>query len=260
MPTFVPGNTPPDHVVGHRYLHVIGASVHVADEVEHDDAPTHYLGLLDGVAVWAVDVPHGDDPSDGAAADLFTIFARQGEAEWLLAGRAVQIAEWARTHRFCGRCATPTEPQAAERAMRCPSCGLLAFPRLAPAMITLVTRGEPGPDQEVLLAHGVQFARPMHSCLAGFVEPGETLEDAVVREVREEVGVNVGNVSYRRSQPWPFPHSLMIGFRAEWQSGEIDIDPTEIVDAGWFRRDDLPPTPPPMSIAHHLIDEWVREV
>jgi NAD+ diphosphatase len=124
-------------------------------------------------------------------------------------------------------------------------------------MITLVTRGEPGPDQEALLARGVTFRAPMYSCLAGFVEPGESLEGAVVREVREEVGVEVDNVRYWGSQPWPFPHSLMIGFTAEWQSGEIDIDPAEIVDARWFERDELPAIPPPISIARKLIDAWV---
>ncbi len=138
--------------------------------------------------------------------------------------------------------------------MRCPACGLVAYPRLAPAMITLVTRGD-----EALLARGVQFRAPMYSCLAGFVEPGESLEQAVVREVREEVGVEVGNVSYQASQPWPFPHSLMIGFRAEWTGGDIVIDPTEIVDAQWFRRDELPPIPPRISIARRLIDDWVAE-
>ena len=112
------------------------------------------------------------------------------------------------------------------------------------SMITLVTRGGPGPDQQALLARGVQFRQPMYSCLAGFVEPGESLEQAVVREVREEVSVEVGDVAYRGSQPWPFPHSLMIGFRAVWQSGEIVPDPTEIADAAWFRRDDMPPIPP----------------
>ena len=208
---------------------------------------------------YAVDVPAGADPSDGAAVDLFGYHGRAGEAAWLAAGRAVQLVEWGRTHRFCGRCGTPTEPAPGERAMRCPACGLAAFPRLAPAMITLVTRGDDGPDQEALLARGVQWPIPMYSCLAGFVEPGESLEGAVVREVREEVGLTVGDVRYRGSQPWPFPHSLMIGFRARYVSGELVLDATEIAEAAWYRRDDLPMIPPGISIARRLIDEWVAE-
>ena len=144
--------------------------------------------------------------------------------------------------------------------MRCPACGLVAYPRVSPAMITLVTRGEPGPDQEVLLARGVDFPIPMYSCLAGFVEPGEDLEGAVVREVREEVGITVGNVRYEGSQPWPFPNSLMIGFRAEYLAGDLVVDETEIADAMWCRRDDLPPIPPGISIARRLIDHWVVEI
>jgi NAD+ diphosphatase len=126
-------------------------------------------------------------------------------------------------------------------------------------MITLVTRGEPGPEQEALLARGVQFRMPMYSCLAGFVEPGETLEGAVMREVREEVGVEVGDVHYAGSQPWPFPHSLMLGFRATWIAGDIAPDPTEIVDANWYPKHDLPPIPPGISIARKLIDAWLTE-
>ena len=141
--------------------------------------------------------------------------------------------------------------------MRCTRCALLAFPRLAPAMITLVTRGG-GDQQEALLARGVQWTVPMFSCLAGFVEPGESLESAVVREVREEVGVTVRDPRYFGSQPWPFPHSLMIGFRAEYDSGEIVCDPTEIAEAAWFRRDELPMVPPPVSIARKLIDDWLK--
>ncbi|HOT79462.1 MAG TPA: NAD(+) diphosphatase [Microthrixaceae bacterium] len=259
-PPFLPAVVPGADVTAHRYVHVIGASVHFAEENDLGDEHAHFIGVLDGVGLWAVDVPAGQDPSDGAALDLFTLSVRAPEAEWVAAGRAVQIAEWARTHRFCGRCGSRTEPVPNERAMRCPECRLLAFPRVAPAMITLVTKGDPGPDQQVLLAHGVQFPMPMYSCLAGFVEPGETLEGAVVREVMEEVGVLVGNVTYRSSQPWPFPHSLMIGFRADWQAGDILCDPTEIVDAGWYTRDALPNTPPGVSIARRLIDEWIAEV
>ena len=231
----------------------------VDDTAADESWPRHVVGVLDGACWYAVDVPAGTDPSDGAAVDLRAYHGRAGEAAWLAAGRAVQLVEWARTHRFCGRCATPTEPARNERAMRCPACGLQAFPRLAPAMITLVTRGDDGPDQEALLARGVQWQVPMYSCLAGFVEPGESLEGAVVREVNEEVGIVVGDVSYRGSQPWPFPHSLMIGFRARYVSGELELDPTEILDAGWYRRDALPNIPPGISIARKLIDAWVAD-
>jgi NAD+ diphosphatase len=260
MSSFAPMHHPPaDHAGEVRHVHVVGASVWVADVPASPDWPAHFVGVVAGQAWWAIDVPHGEDPSDGAAVDLYGFHGRASEIEWLAAGRAVQLVEWARTHRFCGRCATPTVPAAGERAMRCPACGLLAFPRVAPAMITLVTRGEPGPDQEVLLARGVQWRVPLYSCLAGFVEPGESLEAAVVREVAEEVGIAVRDPTYRGSQPWPFPHSLMVGFRAEYEAGEITCDETEIADAGWYRRDDLPMIPPPISIARRLIDEWLAE-
>jgi NAD+ diphosphatase len=252
MTSFTPSHSVPEAASVHRYFHVVGASVWVSDARHDDEWPAHFLGMLGDAACWGIDVPAGVDPADGAAIDLRSFFGRAGEIEWLVAGRAVQLVEWARTHRFCGRCGTPTTQQEGERAMRCPACSLLAFPRIAPAMITLVTRGE-----EALLARGVQFQSAMYSCLAGFVEPGESLEGAVVREVREEVGVEVGNVRYWGSQPWPFPHSLMVGFTAEWQSGEIDVDPTEIVEARWFRRDELPMIPPSISIARKLIDGWL---
>ena len=256
---FEPAMAPSSDVAGHRYIHVVESKVWVHHEAVDPSWGRHFLGHLDDHAYWGVDVPRSDDPSDGGALDLFSYFGRASEDEWLVAGRAVQIIDWARTHRFCGRCGTPTELARGERAMKCPSCGLMAFPRLAPAMITLVTRGEPGPDQEALLARGVQFRAPMFSCLAGFVEPGETLEGAVVREVREEVGVAVGNVRYLGSQPWPFPHSLMLGFRADWVSGDIVCDPNEILEAHWYRKDDLPPIPPGISIARKLIDHWLNE-
>lgn len=256
---FSPALTPPTEISIHRYIHVIGTSVFISDRVEIEDAGQHFIGVHEGEAVWAIDVPHGEDPSYGAALDLYSYFGRSSEVEWAIAGRAVQVAEWARTHRFCGRCGTPTELSANDRSMRCPACRLLAYPRLAPAMITLVTRGEPGPDQQALLAQGVQFRAPMYSCLAGFVEPGESLEQSVIREVREEVGVEIVNPRYWGSQPWPFPHSLMLGFRADWASGDIVCDPTEIVDAQWFAKHELPNIPPRISIARKLIDAWLAE-
>jgi len=242
------------------YVHVVADRVFTDDRPGDDAWAQHVVGVLDGTLVVAVDVPDGDDPSDGAAVDLRRLHGIVDERTWVANGRAAQLVAWARTHRFCGRCATPTVKSDQFTAMECPACGLAAFPRLAPAMITLVTRGPEGPDQEALLARGVQWPLPMYSCLAGFVEVGETLEDCVVREVREEVGITVTDVTYRGSQPWPFPHSLMIGFRARYGSGELSLDPSEIADARWCRRDDLPDLPGPISIARRLIDEWIGEV
>jgi NAD+ diphosphatase len=220
--------------------------------VETPELPI-FMGLLDGVATWAVGWSESSEPPDGFAwQPLRSLGAQLDTSSWMLAGRAVQLVEWVRTSRFCGRCCTATEISARERSARCPSCGLSAYPRLAPAIIVTVEK-----DATILLGQGRGF-HGTYSALAGFAEPGETLEEAVRREVREEVGVEVGLVRYFGSQPWPFPHSLMIGFVATWLSGEIQVDGEEIVDAQWFTADNLPPIPPPLSIARQLIDDWVR--
>jgi NAD+ diphosphatase len=264
---FVPLVVPPADVpTVHRYVHVVGTAVWVHDRPADESWGTHFLGVLDGEAVWGVDVPHGVDPADGAAIDLYSYFGRAGELNWLVAGRAVQIVEWARTHRFCGRCGSPTVASPGERAMRCPSCGLLAFPRLAPAMITLVTRGS-GADSEALLARGAAFNLPMYSCLAGFVEPGESLEAAVRREVHEECGIEIGTVTYLGSQPWPFPSSLMLGFSAQALTTEVHRHDGEIAEARWYTRDALLAdigtgrlhVSPSISISRRLIEHWYGE-
>ena len=215
-----------------------------------------FLGLADGAGAWAVGVGGADaEPADGLFLDLRRLWGQVPDEHWTVAGRAVQLAAWDRDHRYCGRCATTTEDVAGERAKRCPRCGLVAFPRLAPAVIVLVERGD-----EVLLARGRNFGTAMYSTLAGFVEPGETLEQAVHREVREEVGVELAAVRYFGSQPWPFPHSLMVGFLARWAGGDIVIDEEEIADARWFPAGALPAIPPRMSIARLLIDDWLARV
>lgn len=213
-----------------------------------------FLGCLDGRPCWAIDAnEHGDHSPSRSYLDLFRLWGSVDEVTWAVAGRAVQLVEWSRTHRFCGRCGAATEDAPGERARRCPDCGLLAFPRLAPAVIVLIERD----DGRALLARNANFPSSMYSCLAGFVEPGETLEQTVSREIREEVGIEVADVRYFASQPWPFPHSLMIGFTASWASREVLVDGTEIVDARWFSPDDLPDIPPVMSIARRLIDSWL---
>jgi NAD+ diphosphatase len=245
---FVPLLEPTDdHDTADRLVFVVGAgSIAIVDE-HASLGDGLFLGVLDGRACWAVDA----EPLGGVP--LMGLWGQVDELVWTIAGRAVQLVEWNRTHRYCGRCGTGTELATGERAMRCPACGLLAFPRLAPAIITLVERD----DGHALLARGKAFPIPMYSCLAGFVEPGETLEQAVHREVGEEVGVTLGDVRYWGSQPWPFPHSLMIGFNAQWAGGDIVLDEREIVDAQWYAPDDLPVIPPGLSIARRLIDDWV---
>jgi NAD+ diphosphatase len=257
---FTPGHAtsgPP--TADHHWFAIHRSSVMVAHPSDLDltIAATHYLGDLDGVACWAADLVDEEVAAFGTTSPLTDLRALWGtvtEHQWTIAGRAVQIVDWDRTHRFCGRCGTPTELASTDRSRICPKCRLSAYPRLAPAIITVVERGD-----EILLGRGVNFPLPMFSCLAGFVEPGETLEEAVVREVFEEVGVVVSDVRYQQSQPWPFPHSLMIGFRARWVSGEINIDPNEIAEAHWYRYDELPRIPPGVSVASRLITQWAQE-
>ena len=218
---------------------------------DEPDTEAIFLGVFAERHCWALDLD--EDDRGHTYSDLFSLYAAVEEPIWALAGRAVQLVEWRRTHRYCGRCATPTEEVPGERAVRCPACRLMAFPRLAPAVIMLVERE----DGTALLARNKMFPEGMFSCLAGFVEPGETLESAVRREILEEVGIVVGELEYRGSQPWPFPHQLMIGFGARYVSGEIECDGTEIVEADWFTPDSLPNVPPRgMSIAGTLIQDW----
>jgi len=185
---------------------------------------------------------------------LRRIYGRLEEELFWLAGRAVQIVDWDRTHRFCGRCGVPLKLRQKERAKACPQCGLLEFPRLAPAVIVLVERGH-----ELLMARSRHFAPGVYSVLAGFVEAGETLEEAVEREVSEEVGIQVKNIRYFGSQPWPFPHSLMIGFTAQYAGGEIRVNHEELEDAGWYTADGLPGQPGKISIARRLIESFLEK-
>ena len=210
----------------------------------------HFLGLLGGVGCVAINLADdATEPPGMRFVGLRTLFFRVPEPLLALAARAFQVVDWDRTHRYCGRCGTPTRDRAAERAKECPACGLVAYPRVSPAMMALVTRG-----RDLLLARAHRFAPGMYSALAGFVEPGETIEDCVRREVREEVGVEVGQLTYFASQSWAFPHSLMIAFTAEYAGGDLKVDDAEIAEARWFAADALPHLPPSVSIARRLIE------
>jgi NAD+ diphosphatase len=184
-----------------------------------------------------------------------TLWGVWRDEEVAVAGRAFQLQNWARTHRYCGVCGTATERIAGERGIKCPSCGFSAYPRISPAMMVLIKRGE-----EILLARNVTFPPNRYSALAGFLEVGESIEEAVHREVFEEVGLKVHNLKYVASQAWPFPHSLMIAFTAEYLSGEIVTQPEEIADAKWFGPgDQLPDLPPRLSIAKVLLDSVISK-
>ncbi|MFO1328953.1 MAG: NAD(+) diphosphatase [Rubrivivax sp.] len=210
----------------------------------------HFLGRLDDAPCWALRL--AEAPAGWRPLPLRNAMMGLPEAMAGLAGRAAQVLEWDRSHRFCGACGTPTERQPQERARRCPACGLVAYPRISPAMMALVWR--PG---EVLLARAPHFVNRMYSALAGFVEAGESIEQCIHREVAEEVGVQVRHLRYYGSQSWPFPNSLMIAFSAEWAGGDIVPQPGEIEDAQWFPIDALPNIPPRFSISGHLIRDTI---
>lgn len=211
---------------------------------------SHYLGLYGGRHCYAAEIPESQEiPAGWAALGLRDLFGLVETTLAALSGRAYQILDWDRNYQYCGRCGTPTEARVDERARTCPSCGLTSYPPVSPAIMTLVTRG-----RELLLARKAVWPRGRYSALAGFVEPGEMLEDTVARETREEVGVEVADIRYFGSQPWPFPHSLMIAFTAEYAGGVLKPDGVEIEEAQWFDAAALPKLPPGISISRRLID------
>jgi NAD+ diphosphatase len=215
------------------------------------EAISHYLGKLDGLDCWALRLEAA--PAGWRATPLRAAMMAFPAPLMALAGRAAQVLEWDRTHRFCGVCGGPTERVEHERARRCPACGQTAYPRVSPAMMVLVWR-----EGEVLLARSPHYAKGMYSALAGFVEPGESIEECVTREVAEEVGVRVADLAYYGSQSWPFPHSLMVAYTARWIDGSIVRQEDEIEDAQWFALDALPKIPPRFSISGHLIRDTVE--
>lgn len=271
-PGFVPLVAPASPVDGDAWWFVFrGTHLLVGREASRVDLPcvphpgalgvepktTQYLGTLHGRHCFSAECDEAAEaPASHRWAGLRSLFGVIDDATFLLAGRAVQIMDWDRSHRFCGRCGTPTERKEGERARACPACGQTHYPRLAPVAMALVRRG-----RELLLARSPHFPPGMFSALAGFIEPGESIEECLVREVREEVGVEVANLRYFSSQPWPFPHSLMIAFHCDYTGGDIVPQPGEIEAADWFTPERLPPAlPHRLSIARRLIDDALAEM
>ena len=214
-----------------------------------------FLGHLGGAQVYAAELrDEAAVPDSLSFRGLRALYGLVDDQIFALAGRASQILEWERNHQYCGRCGTPTEQAPGERAKRCPACELLSFPRLSPAVIVLVERGD-----DVLLARHTRTTDGMYALLAGFVEPGESIEEAIHREIREEAGIEVDRLTYFGSQPWPFPHQLMIGFTVQYARGDVRVDGEEIADARWFTARSMPKVPPRLSIARRLIDAYAAK-
>lgn len=221
------------------------------------DDPDRFMIGSDRRGAWYA-VPIGSSvllPKGYARINLRTLYGIIPEDLLGIASRAVALSAFYHTHRFCGICGVKTNRKKDENATVCPVCGHVFYPVINPAIIVCIRR-----DDEILLARAPRFLPAVHSVIAGFVEAGETLEHAVAREVAEEVGVEIDSITYQCSQPWPFPHSLMIGFTATYAGGAIRIDPTEIEEAGWYPYDSLPPLPAVGSISRILIDLVAQEI
>jgi len=214
-----------------------------------------HLGSYRGHPCYAAEGKLPGENAEGAAfQEIRSLYNMLDHDFYAIGLTALHLIEWDKAHQFCGMCRGELKPRNDMRAKECAGCGRIEFPRISPAIIVLVER-----EDTLLLARSPRFRDQFYSVLAGFVDPGESLEEAVRREVREEVGINVKDITYFGSQPWPFPDSLMIGFTAQYESGELKIDGQEIIEAGWYRAKDLPRIPGKLSIARRLIDWFVEK-
>lgn len=229
--------------------------LHGPDELGLEPSEKVFLGTLEGKPCYAAALADSKSAPEGMAfLDLRQVYGRIEEDLIPVAFRALHLLDWSQKTRFCGKCGMKMQDKDGAYAKECPGCGNLRFPRISPAVIVLVERGD-----QCLLASSPRFKDGFYSTLAGFAEPGETLEETVAREVREETGIEVQDIRYFGSQPWPFPDSLMIGFTAQYAGGEIRVDSAEILDAQWFSSDRLPKIPGKISIARRLIDWFVAK-
>jgi len=271
---FIPGHRGPERVEGAVACCLFhGNRVFVAREGGHPALPrvdvetyglsldqAHYLGTLDGTHCYGLAMPRSAALPEGLELlGLRALILEGNELVAGIAGQAFQLLEWARTHRHCGSCGQPTLPHAADRAVECPDCKLVFYPRISPVMMALVYRKNDN-GSELLLTRKAGYAEGRYTVVAGFVEAGESLEQCLAREVKEEVGVDIRNPQYFGSQPWPFPNSLVMAFSAEWAGGEVVPDGTELEDARWFSIDALPDLPEPVHISRQLIDGTLAQM
>ena len=215
----------------------------------------HFLGVCDGCNLFAAELV-GQPPEGTLLLPLRQALLGLPAEQASALTRAIQLVRFERSHRYCGVCASPLQSHPHDQGKSCPSCSAIYYPRLSPAMMVLIHDA----DHRLLLARSPHFAPGVYSALAGYVEPGESLEECVHRETHEEVGVQLSNLHYITSQSWPFPHSLMLAFSAEYAGGEIVLQANEIEDAAWFELDKLPDLPPPLSIANRLINHMVYKL
>lgn len=211
------------------------------------------LGHIDGRPVCSAEIDsEADLPPGYVAYSLRRLFGRMEQAVFDIAGMAYQVQYWDKTHQVCSACASALEYRTGSRSKLCAKCQIEYFPKVAPAMIVLVEDGD-----TLLMARQSRMPQGMYALVAGFLEPGETLEECVAREVMEETGIEVDDIRYFASQPWPFPHQIMVAFFARKCGGELRVDTVELEDAQFFHRDNLPMLPPPISVARKLIDAWL---
>ena len=212
-----------------------------------------YIGTFDGVPCMACEVgPDFVMPHEWRSFSLRELFSRVDEITYSIVGYAMQLLYWRRTSHFCPVCGYEPQDETGTWGRHCPNCGHTAYPHVTPAILALVHDGA-----RMLLTHKPGWGK-RYSCIAGFAEPGESLEECVQREVFEEVGLEVTDVQYVGSQSWPFPHQLMVGYTARYIGGTLRLEEQELDDALWFTTDNLPEMPPPLSLAYHIIQGWVK--
>lgn len=214
--------------------------------------PQHDLGLLGGVPCLAAQAAMVPEGPEWAAVDIRASYTLVDPLLTPLIGRGFQLVHWEAHSRFCPHCGGVSQ-QDSPISKRCPDCGELLFPHIALAVLALVVR-----DDSALLVHANNFKGPYYSCIAGYVEPGETLEECVSREVMEETGISVTDIRYFGSQPWPFPSLLMAAFTARYKEGELVLQESELDAGAFFRRDALPELPPDFTLSRWLIDAWSK--